>query len=457
MAIKRAAGAEQPYIPCGPFKIRLPLIHYRLEIPEMIQGVAIVTVSMGAIAVQEELLGVPFELALLMVSLNTLLYFLHPTFGDPVFPGWITPAIPLVTVWVLGFNEGVDRIHAVIALQFCMAAVFLFMGITGLAKKIVHFVPGCIRGGIILGSGISAMESIFKTGGRLEGNEFSIIIGAVVCFIVMYSWRFSVAKDKNVFLRQLSKYGMIPGLMVGFVVGMLTTEMPMPEVEWGLIPFSRFGEILSNYTIFGIGFPPLSMFVSALPLVVSCYIIAFGDFVLAEEVTKEADETRRDELIDFNGNRSNMISGLRNLIMGTVCPYGPLCGPLWAGGTISVAERYKHGRAAMDSIFSGLGTYVLFNFFATLFLPIMTFFEPVYPLGLSLTYVVQAYACAYISIDMLHTKEERSIGAIMGIVLATRGSAWGLATGIVLYLLVGGKKKLSKQEKGASEITAEPL
>ncbi len=35
--IKRAHGNEQPYWPAGPFKIRLPFIHYRWELPEMIQ------------------------------------------------------------------------------------------------------------------------------------------------------------------------------------------------------------------------------------------------------------------------------------------------------------------------------------------------------------------------------------------------------------------------------------
>ncbi len=31
-------GAEQPHWPCGPFKIRLPFIHYRWETAEMLQA-----------------------------------------------------------------------------------------------------------------------------------------------------------------------------------------------------------------------------------------------------------------------------------------------------------------------------------------------------------------------------------------------------------------------------------
>ena len=35
---KRADGAEQPFWPCGPFKIRLPFVHYRWETAEMLQA-----------------------------------------------------------------------------------------------------------------------------------------------------------------------------------------------------------------------------------------------------------------------------------------------------------------------------------------------------------------------------------------------------------------------------------
>lgn len=36
--IKRIDGAEQPYWPLGPFKVRLPFVHYRWEIAEMLQA-----------------------------------------------------------------------------------------------------------------------------------------------------------------------------------------------------------------------------------------------------------------------------------------------------------------------------------------------------------------------------------------------------------------------------------
>jgi len=442
MAIYREHGKEQPYIPMGIFKLRLPFIHWRWEWPEALQGMILVAVALGSIPVHQEILGVPFEVAIVMVALNGLLYLLHPCFGDPVFPGWITPAIPLILAWCKGYTAGPDRIHSIIALQLSMVVVFLFMGITGLAKKIVSFVPVSMRAGIILGAGIAAVVSVItpKTG-RMTGQEFTILAGTAICILIMFSWRFFVAKGKNAFLMQLSKYGMLPGMIVAAVIGPIMGEIPIPTIEMGMIDVSQFGTLM-NYTIFGVGFPPAKYFIEALPLVFACYIIAFGDFVLAEVVTKEADVVRDDEYIEFNPNRSNIISGIRNLIMGVVAPYGPLCGPLWAGGTIAIAERYKHGRKAMDSIYGGAGSFTLAMFIAGLFMPVISALKPVLPAGLSLTLMVQGFACAYIAMDMVKTKEERGVAGLMAMFLAAKGAAWGLAAGILLHLIVGVKDQV---------------
>jgi hypothetical protein len=446
MALRREHGAEQPYIPLGIFKLRIPFVHFGWEWPEAVQGAFLVSVPMGSIAVHQEMLGVPFELAILMVALNGLLYILHPMFGDPLFPGWITPAIPLVTAWGRGFPEGPARIQAIIALQYCMAIVFLFMGISGLAKKIVSFVPNSMRAGIILGAGIAAMISVIDpNSGRMVGKELSVLVGTAICYLIMSSWRFFVAKEKSAFLKQLSKYGMLPGMIVAFIVGIIFKEVPIPEIEMGMLPFSRFGEIISGYTWMAVGFPPAATFVKALPLVFACYIIAFGDFVLAEVVTKDADTYRDDEVIDFNGNRSNIISGFRNALLATIAPYGPLSGPLWAGGTIAAAERYKQGRDGMDSIYGGVSSYILAMWVASLFMPVVSLFKPILPLGLSLTMTVQAFACCYIPMEMVQSKEERGVAGVMGIMLASRGAAWGIAAGVLLHLIIGVRDEFKEK------------
>lgn len=447
---RREFGQEQPYINLGLFKLRIPFIHTRFEIPEGIQGLILIAVPMGAIPLVQETLGCSFEVALTMMILNGLLYLLHPLFGDPVFPGWITPAIPLVMVYAAGFEPGPDRIHAIIALQLSMAVLFTFLGITGVANKLIKIVPASIRAGIILGAGIAAVYSVIQPAGRMKGIEVTILTGVAVCYLTMFSFKFLAAKNNNPVLNQISRYGMVPGILAAAVVGFLLKEITWGPIQGGLVQF-KFAEAM-NYTVFGVGFPPAEFFIKALPLVAAAYIIAFGDFVLAEVVIKDADEVRQDEYVEFNPSRSNLITGFRNLVMGIFAPYAPLNGPLWAGGTIAIAERYKHGRKSMDSIYGGIFSYIMTMGFFAMLLPVVSFLRPLLPAGLSLTLVVQGFACAYIAMDMVKTKEERGIAGIMAIFLAFRGSAWGLAAGVVMFILIGvDKERIAKIEAEAAK------
>mgnify|MGYP000709561001 CR=1 FL=1 len=65
-------------------------------------------------------------------------------------------------------------------------------------------------------------------------------------------------------------------------------------------------------------------FISAIPLALICYVLAFGDFVTSQTLVEEAQDSRSDEYIDFNSSRSNLISGLRNLILAIFAPFPPL-------------------------------------------------------------------------------------------------------------------------------------
>ena len=452
MQLKRTNGKEQPYIPLGIFKLRIPFMHYKWAWPEALQGMILVAVALGAIPLLQETLGIPFELAITIVALNGLLYVLHPSFGDPVFPGWITPAVPLVLGYASGFAEGVDRIHSIIALQITMGIIFIVMGGSGFAKKLISVVPLSLRSGIILGAGIAAVVGVIKPGGRMQGQEVTIILGTIICYVILFSYKFGIAKQKMSLLKSLSKYGMLPGMIIAAIVGPMVGEIPIPKLELGIIDF-RIVEVIKGYTIFGSPkFPPVMYFIKALPLAIAAYIIAFGDFVVSEVVAKDSNNVRSDEYIDFNPNRSNMIAGIRNLVMGLFAPFAPLCGPLWAGGTIATYERYKSGRNDMDSIYDGMGSYIIAMSLAAFFLPIISLVKPVLPAALSLTLIVQGFACVYIAMEMLNTKEERGIAGIMAIFLAFRGATWGLAAGVVLYLIIGCKKEESTAvvEKKAS-------
>ena len=80
-----------------------------------------------------------------MVIINGFFYNLHSLLGDPVVPGWITPAIPLVTAFLTLTDQGPERVQTMIALQLVVGLIFLFMGITGLVAKISFAILNAIN------------------------------------------------------------------------------------------------------------------------------------------------------------------------------------------------------------------------------------------------------------------------------------------------------------------------
>lgn len=437
---KRKDGQEQPYMPLGIFKLRIPFIHYRIEAPEFWQGILLCATCLGAIPIMTETLGLSFEVALTMV-INGIFYNLHALLGDPVVPGWITPAIPLILGFLSRFEMGPERIQALIALQLLVGLMFIIMGVTGFAGKIIKWIPDSMKAGILLGAGVAAITGEMKLGGRFSQFPITIALGGLLSFYILFSAKFKDVKKKSNFLASLGKYGMVPAIVISLLIGVIVKEIPIPQIEWKLF-VPRIGEVINTVSPLGIGFPALDLFIKALPMMLVVYIIAFGDFITSKALIGEASQYRKDELIDFNSNRSNLISGARNVIQSLLIPYATLCGPLWAAVTASVSERYKEGREQMDSIFSGVGSFRIATLIGVSLMPIVTLLRPVLPVALSLTLLVQGFVCTRIAMKYADTNEEKGLAGVMGAVLAIKGAAWGLAVGLILHFIIGtGKRK----------------
>lgn len=448
MAKHREYGEEQPYISAGIFKIRLPFIHYQWEWSEAFQAILMCATCLGAIPILTEVLEIPFEIAWGMVIINGLLYSLHSILGDPVVPGWITPSIPLTLAFLTTFPSGVERIQALIALQCIVGFLFILMGISGGASRLINIVPNSIKSGILLGAGIAAVIGEFKVGGRFGIYPIAVSVGILLAYYVLFSESFKRLRKTNKYINVLGKYGMLPAIVISIIVGPLAKELPIPVIEFGtIIHIPNMKSIINTVSPFGIGFPRLELFILAIPMAIMAYIIAFGDFVTGEALINEADESRVDEKIDFNSNRSNLISGIRNIVMALIAPFVPLCGPLWAAVTAAVSQRYQDGREAMDSLFGGVGTFRFMTFFAVSLIPIVSLVQPVLPVALSLTLLVQGYVCTRLAMELCTTNSERGIAGVMAAVLATRGAAWGLAVGIIVHLIVVDRKKYNASKE----------
>ena len=99
----------------GPFRLRIPFIHIRFLSGEFIQGLVIsgATALAGAPIVMA--LGLSFEQAVACSLIASTLITSGPIiFGEPLAPGWVTPALPLVIAFFIskGFFDGVYREEA---------------------------------------------------------------------------------------------------------------------------------------------------------------------------------------------------------------------------------------------------------------------------------------------------------------------------------------------------------
>ncbi len=262
--------------------------------------------------------------------------------GDPVVPGWITPAIPLIMIYVSAFPED-QKVHALIAFQLTLGILSIILGMTGLASKVVRFVPSAIKSGVILGAGIIAIITIFEVGGRFESFPWTISIAIGIGFYLMFSKHFQRLKGKGGLYGLIGKLGILPIILLAVVVAPLFGEAPWPAIEWG---FSKpdFITLWNEYTLFGVGFPPLMMFITCLPTVFAAYLVLFGDILQAKAILKEADDVRQDEKVDYNPNRAHLIFGGRNTMMSIIGPDVTMAGPTWAAMQVVITERFKEGK-----------------------------------------------------------------------------------------------------------------
>ena len=438
---------ELPYIPLGPFQWRIPGIHYRIEKVEFFQGIILGATALSSIPYMTDCLGLPYELAWSCVIIEVFLYMLHGWLGDPVVPGWITPTLPFTLVFLEGFEQGPERIQALIAVQLLVAFLFIFMGITKLADRFVRLVPASVKGGILLAAPITVIQGQLAEGSQLMIAPVATLVGTFLLAFLSFS-PFCEKKRKTIkILDVMAKYGNLFPYLLAMLIGILLKELSYPELELGtIIRIPDFGEIFNTVSIFAVGVPSLSVFLKAVPLALICYVLAFGDFVTSETLVKEAQESRNDEHIDFNSSRSNLISGLRNFILGIFAPFPPLAGPLWVGMTVSVAMRYREGEKAMKSLIGGMSSFRMARFLSVILIPIVSFMKPIMGVGSAITLLFQAYVCARIGMEYCKSNTDKSIAGVMAAVLAFKGSGWALLVGILINLALSNmnfqKKKL---------------
>lgn len=449
---KRIDGGEQPYWPLGPFQIRLPFVHYRIELPEAIQGLFMFVVSLAMIPLLETYLGMPYEAALAGCVIAGIGYMLPALLGVPLVPGWITPAIPVVLLFLGGFAPGPDAVQAMIALQILVFLVFVFFGVTGLGEKLVAVIPNSLKAGIIMGAGIAALMGELRPGGRIEATPISLIIGSIIAVYVLFSLSFRDLAQRNPIAKKIADFGLVSAMLVAMVIGWVVGEYPVPDIEWGITQPDFSG--LAQYSPLTVGLPGLNVFLLALPTALIAYVIAFGDIIVGHTLIDRADHIRKDEKINDDVSRIHLVTAIRNGLHALFAPWPGLAGPLWTPVHATVAERYGINRKGMESIYSGGGTFWIAGFLALFILPLVTIFKPVLPIALSLTLVLTGYICIMVGIEQLRSSTERGVAGIVAIVLAMpdpKSTVYAVIIGLVLYFLIERKRKPRKEAEDVQD------
>ncbi len=432
---RRPEGQEPSFIPLGPFKLRLPGVHYRFEFPDYFQGILMCAVCLSIIPVLQEYLGMPFEVALAIVCLNGFLYLLHSHLGDPVVPGWVTPAIPLIIAYMTTFPVGVERMQALVAFQIIFGIWCIFLGITGLGRKVIQIIPAGIKAGVILGAGLAAVQLVFRPGGRLEMMPITISVCALVALFMLYNMFFRRVASEHKIIKFISNFGILPAIVMAIIVSPLVGESTM-NVQWG---FSRpdFATLWTDWVPWGkVGWPPLELYLKSIPLVISTYIVVFGEVLQARSIIKDGQPTRPDDPADYNENRTHIITGMRNSMMGVIAPDISMCGPMWAAMTVVTTERWKKGRKSMDSLIGGTASFRWGTFTGYWLLPVVTITKPILPAALSLTMMIQGFVAVYVGIREARCLKDLGIAGIVAGVLTVRGAAWAFAAGLIVCFVV---------------------
>ena len=436
---------SQPELPgwrWGPFTFRLPFYHTRLYWPELFQGIFIAAATgLSLIPLMTMFFGLTFEEAVAASMIHSILISSAMiVFGEPYAPGWLTPALPLVLAFAIGVGDDPTlRLQAMTALSLDFALLLFVLGLTGLGKKFVIWLPDTLKAGIILGAALAALKRVFIDDAErfLLQQPIATTLACAVCLIFAFSLPMQRLKEKYRWVAMIAALGLLPGFVIAALVGPLVGEV-VYDVQWGfLIP--PVGDMWNKMSPFAIGFPDLSMMIQAMPLAIITYIILFGDLVTGNEVIREGLQERNDEHIDINPTRSHFALAIRNALMGISAPFFPTQGAMWTGVHVIIIQRWKQGKQTMDSLHSGLISYYGMGIPILFFiLPLVTGLQPLLGIALSLTLVLTGFACAYIAMAIPRNNASRGAVVMIGAGLAFFEPWVGLLFGVLTTLLLVG-------------------
>lgn len=452
MLNKRVTGEVQPGVKWGPFTLRIPFIHMRFSLPDILQGMAVAgATGLALVPYFVALLGLSFEEAVTMAVFHSVLIsFSWFLFGDPYAPGWLTPAIPFVVALITApayIGDHASQFQVMTALSLNFSAILIVLGVTGLGAKLIKIVPNVFKGGIILGAAIAAFLRVTKDGD--VANVFSSApiagtLGVAICLVFAFSKPLHAAAINKKWLAKLLGFGLLPGFLMAGVVGYFTGEFTY-NIRWEILDLSASTVSLwQKASPFAIGWPPIETFVSSFPLALITYILFFGDLVTGNEMIEQAQASRPDEKLEINNSRAHMATGIRNTLMSITAPFFGTQGVLWTGIQVILLKRWAGGRREVDSLYDSISSFYVFGIpLLFILMPVVTLLQPMLPVALAVTLILTAFACATLALSLVNDATERGAMLITAMAFSVFEPWIGLLTGLATIIALCGVKVFS--------------
>ncbi len=199
----------------GPFTLRIPFIHIKFRAGEFFQGMVISGATAFAAVPVAMGLGLSFEEGVALSFVAGSLIASGPIFfGEPMAPGWITPALPIVIAAFATkgqFNGVYDpatfQFMAAMCIEFTLLVFIL--GSTGWGKKLIQIIPNGLKAGIILGAALAAFYQVFVTDmDKLMLQPISMAVAIILCVITTFSDPFKKLAEKNIFFKKIGSLGL---------------------------------------------------------------------------------------------------------------------------------------------------------------------------------------------------------------------------------------------------------
>ena len=275
-------------------------------------------------------------------------------------------------------------------------------------------------------------------GGRFETFPYTISIAVGIAFYLLYSAHFAALQQRFGILAQIGKLGIFPIILLAVIIAPIFGEAPWPQIKWGF-SMPDFATLWREYTVFGLGLPPLMMFITAIPTVLAAYIVLFGDILQNRALIADGQRARPDEKVEYVSSRAHLVFGGRNTVMSIFGPDVTMCGPIWSAMQVVTMERWKKGRKAMDSFFGGIGSFRWGTNTGLLLMPIVSLVQPILGIALALTLLIQGYVNMEIGVLEARSGKDLGIAGIVAAILTIKGAAWAFGAGILLCFLIYGR------------------